>query len=356
NKPSSSEKSKTESPGTWLFKAAKKRKKEWLQQQLDLRRSTRASDFTQKEETNPNFKSSDSRMQNNSSDTSVRSLKRRRKLPSGQRMFDKRNYKINPNILIKVTIGKPKNRCSKYHPQSKSRRKGKKKKVEAQLKREKEWISKHSSDILTNNKARRNSLERTNQKSIKIFPLSRKMIKSAKSGKRTVRTSTSEKENLRNLQKFDRTSNYAFGNVFICITIMKEYNNTSEKASVNQNFMNKLLKNDVRKSNWTKEKKLESLEGNLNSNSRRSHKNSSSYNSKSSESKLKEKVRKARFIENSQHFGKFKTKQEKTKSAISRQKGRQLIGSGNAWEDVRNDGPFAALISNIPLIITGCNR
>ncbi|VIO88644.1 Uncharacterized protein BM_BM13417 [Brugia malayi] len=33
------------------------------------------------------------------------------------------------------------------------------------------------------------------------------MIKSAKSGKRTVRTSTSEKENLRNLQKFDRTSN-----------------------------------------------------------------------------------------------------------------------------------------------------
>ncbi|VDO40470.1 unnamed protein product, partial [Brugia timori] len=43
NKPSSSEKSKTgtesikESPGSWLFKSAKRRKKEWLQQQLDLR-------------------------------------------------------------------------------------------------------------------------------------------------------------------------------------------------------------------------------------------------------------------------------------------------------------------------------
>lgn len=53
--------------------------------------------------------------------------------------------------------------------------------MEAQLKREKEWISKHSSDILTNNKARRNSLERTNQKSIKIFPLS--SSKNEKSGK-----------------------------------------------------------------------------------------------------------------------------------------------------------------------------
>lgn len=27
------------SPGSWLFKSPKKRKKEWLQQQLDLRRS-----------------------------------------------------------------------------------------------------------------------------------------------------------------------------------------------------------------------------------------------------------------------------------------------------------------------------
>lgn len=28
-----------ENPASWLFKSAKKRKKEWLQQQLDLRRS-----------------------------------------------------------------------------------------------------------------------------------------------------------------------------------------------------------------------------------------------------------------------------------------------------------------------------
>uniref|UniRef100_A0A1I8E9W2 Uncharacterized protein n=1 Tax=Wuchereria bancrofti TaxID=6293 RepID=A0A1I8E9W2_WUCBA len=115
------------------------------------------------------------------------------------------------------------------------RRKGKKKKIKGQLRREKEWISKHSSDISTNNKAKRNSLERTNQKSTKIFSLSsskdekleknqlddknssrkssRKTIKSAKSSKRTVRTNTkksSEKENLRNLQKFDRTSNANF--------------------------------------------------------------------------------------------------------------------------------------------------
>ncbi|EJW87075.1 hypothetical protein WUBG_02013 [Wuchereria bancrofti] len=108
-------------------------------------------------------------------------------------------------------------------------------KIKGQLRREKEWISKHSSDISTNNKAKRNSLERTNQKSTKIFSLSsskdekleknqlddknssrkssRKTIKSAKSSKRTVRTNTkksSEKENLRNLQKFDRTSNANF--------------------------------------------------------------------------------------------------------------------------------------------------
>uniref|UniRef100_A0A1I8EAA6 Uncharacterized protein n=1 Tax=Wuchereria bancrofti TaxID=6293 RepID=A0A1I8EAA6_WUCBA len=60
--------------------------------------------------------------------------------------------------------------------------------------------------------------------------------------------------------------------------------NIFEKASVNQKFMNKSKKSDVKKSNWKKEKKE-----NLNLSSRRSHKNSSSYSSKSSKNKVKVK-------------------------------------------------------------------
>uniref|UniRef100_A0AAF5Q5U5 Uncharacterized protein n=1 Tax=Wuchereria bancrofti TaxID=6293 RepID=A0AAF5Q5U5_WUCBA len=116
-----------ESPGSWLFKSAKKRKKEWLQQQLDLRRkenlltahqdvvsTAHAKDQSRSllERIRKNGKShqtarsiveedlkqrlqqmvdNDSRTQNDSSDASVRNLKRRRKLLSDQRISDKRS-------------------------------------------------------------------------------------------------------------------------------------------------------------------------------------------------------------------------------------------------------------------------
>nr|CDQ06249.1 Bm7682, isoform b [Brugia malayi] len=464
NKPSSSEKSKTgtesikESPGSWLFKSAKRRKKEWLQQQLDLRRKVREQAVSPKKKKlirhrehttkshqtarsiveedlkqrlqQMDFKltptkifearsersktscdrSSDSKTHNNSSDASVRSLKRRRKLPFGQRIFDKRSYANKSKHSNKgddrLSQGSQKDGSSKYHSQSENRRKGKKKKMKAQLRREKEWISKYSSDISTNNKAKRNSLERTNQKPTKIFPLSSSRkeklgknrldekidctIKNAKSDKRTVRTDTkksSEKENLRNLRKFDQTSNaniHSKTSLSISLSgrnIMSRESKThpnastkpvisnkissnyllrknapqilktkvdlsrlsnkfniSEKASVNQSFINKPKKSDVKKSNWKKGKKLSSMEENLNSSLRRSHKSNSSLSSESLKStvKVEKKDEKSSVtsLKTANTSESSKRSKKKRSRQYSRQKDRQLIGNENAKEDV----------------------
>ncbi|VDN83690.1 unnamed protein product [Brugia pahangi] len=561
NKPPSSEKSKTgteESPGSWLFKSAKRRKKEWLQQQLDLRRKVQEQAISPKKKKlirhrehttkshqtarsiveedlkqrlqQMDFKltptkifearserSSDSKTQNNSSDASVRSLKRRRKLPFGQRISDKRSYAHKSKHSNKgddrLSQGSQKiDGSSKYHSQSEKqvgddydtpgsststtaksqknsknkpsekkcseselnekicarnrlkgkkkekwkidnrerrkkeqstemdslqrmksdgernlkrklnlrlklekkaqnekeffRRKRKKKKMKAQLRREKKWISKYSSDISTNNKAKRNSLERTNQKLTKIFPLSSSKkeklgknrldekidctIKNAKFDKRTVRTDTkksSEKENLRNLRKFDQSSNAnihsktslsislsgrnimsreskTYSNAstkpVISNKISSNYSlrknapqilktkvdlsplsnkfNISEKASVNQSFINKHKKSDVKKSNWKKGKKLKSMEGNLNSSLSRSHKNNSSLSSESLKNtvKVEKKDEKSSVTSlKTANTSKSSTRSKKKRSRqYSRQKDRQLIGNENAKENV----------------------
>nr|CDQ06252.1 Bm7682, isoform d [Brugia malayi] len=447
-----------ESPGSWLFKSAKRRKKEWLQQQLDLRRKVREQAVSPKKKKlirhrehttkshqtarsiveedlkqrlqQMDFKltptkifearsersktscdrSSDSKTHNNSSDASVRSLKRRRKLPFGQRIFDKRSYANKSKHSNKgddrLSQGSQKDGSSKYHSQSENRRKGKKKKMKAQLRREKEWISKYSSDISTNNKAKRNSLERTNQKPTKIFPLSSSRkeklgknrldekidctIKNAKSDKRTVRTDTkksSEKENLRNLRKFDQTSNaniHSKTSLSISLSgrnIMSRESKThpnastkpvisnkissnyllrknapqilktkvdlsrlsnkfniSEKASVNQSFINKPKKSDVKKSNWKKGKKLSSMEENLNSSLRRSHKSNSSLSSESLKStvKVEKKDEKSSVtsLKTANTSESSKRSKKKRSRQYSRQKDRQLIGNENAKEDV----------------------